>query len=459
MMSAPASSTTVVVVLLLCGLPASGKSTIARRLCHPYEDDDDTDNDDRSGNVGCSNPLAGFQMKWLEYDQLVDSLMEKNRNGKATTTTTAASTSAVTTSFLESSSVKENSSSYCRTKPFSGNTNSDDSLLRAWKESRSLALSELKQELHRRRQQKQQQIPKLERCNHLCSDKDEEVQHVGPSNCVIVMDDNFHLGSMRKQIYQICQQSLVSDVEANDSIDRQRDDNNHQEPNSEIRQNKFVLLYGIVVVDTPVELCLERNRRRPAERQVPDRVILKMDQSWEAPTKTTTTFNRVESFSSSSETPPPAAAAAAVENAEPTKTATAAPSAGRSAIIEFCRADDTVREYPLLKLDGRGGGGGGGGDGDDDSKQLNNNVDLVRAFITDLVSLSSSSPPPPSSAALSPTAAATCRAIAVRMPVDPNLERDRIEKEQNQTAKSYIHQADQTLRHCVKSVATLSLID
>jgi len=255
---------------------------------------------------------------------------------------------------------------------------------------------------------------------------------------------------MRKQIYQICQQSLVSDVEANDSIDRQRHDSNHQEPNSEIRQNKFVLLYGIVVVDTPVELCLERNRRRPAERQVPDRVILKMDQSWEAPTKTATTFNRVESFSSSSETPPPPPAAAAVENAEPTKTATAAPSAGRSAIIEFCRADDTVREYPLLKLDGRGGGDDG-----DDSKQLNHNVDRVRAFVIDLVSLSSSSPSSSSSALSATEAAKTRRVIEVRPPVDPNLERDRVEKEQNQTAKSYIHQADQTLRHCVKSVATI----
>jgi tRNA uridine 5-carbamoylmethylation protein Kti12 len=69
---------------------------------------------------------------------------------------------------------------------------------------------------------------------------------------IILLDDNFHLRSMRKQIYHLCQEY----------------------PNIRL---------GILWMETPLNVCLERNRRRSPQRRVPDHIIDKMHTTLEPP--------------------------------------------------------------------------------------------------------------------------------------------------------------------------------
>lgn len=102
--------------------------------------------------------------------------------------------------------------------------NSDS--LGAWRSSRNIALDRLDQELGR----------------HFFQE-----DNTPASRLLIIMDDNFHLRSMRKNVYQICQ----SHANAN-------------------------MYFCILWLDTPLQVCLDRNRQRPQKSRVPDETILKM---------------------------------------------------------------------------------------------------------------------------------------------------------------------------------------
>ena len=104
--------------------------------------------------------------------------------------------------------------------------------LEAWRSSRKIALQRLDQELGR----------------HFVPEQNSTLS----SRLLIIMDDNFHLRSMRKNVYQICQ----SHANAR-------------------------LYFCILWLDTPLQVCLDRNRQRPQKSRVPDDTILKM--SFEAP--------------------------------------------------------------------------------------------------------------------------------------------------------------------------------
>ena len=73
---------------------------------------------------------------------------------------------------------------------------------------------------------------------------------LGEGGSTILMDDNFHLSSMRKQVYHVCQ----------------------RHPN---------VRFGILWLDTPLEICLQRNQQRVL--QVPKEVIFKMHTTLEPP--------------------------------------------------------------------------------------------------------------------------------------------------------------------------------
>jgi tRNA uridine 5-carbamoylmethylation protein Kti12 len=72
------------------------------------------------------------------------------------------------------------------------------------------------------------------------------------------MDDNFQLRSMRKDVHRVCQQALTS--------------------------NRRLILYFVILwLDTPFNICLERNEKRPVDRRVPEEVIYNIHRSWEPP--------------------------------------------------------------------------------------------------------------------------------------------------------------------------------
>ena len=106
----------------------------------------------------------------------------------------------------------------------------DEQSLTAWRSSRKMALEQLHHELEL----------------HFKNDNDT------PSRLLIIMDDNFQLRSMRKNVHHICQ------AHAN-----QR------------------LYFCILWLDIPQQECLSRNRLRSIPNRVPDDVIRAM--SFEVP--------------------------------------------------------------------------------------------------------------------------------------------------------------------------------
>lgn len=102
---------------------------------------------------------------------------------------------------------------------------SDVDGLTAWRQSRSVAVDELERQL--------KESPSL-----------------------VIMDDNFHLRSMRKTIYRQCQNHVVAGM---------------------------VIYTGVLFLDTPIEMCIYRNRQRGVKDRVADTVITKMNVAMEPP--------------------------------------------------------------------------------------------------------------------------------------------------------------------------------
>jgi tRNA uridine 5-carbamoylmethylation protein Kti12 len=141
-------------VVLLCGLPASGKSSLASKLKDQIEN-----------------------LAHIEYDVLEQQLLAASSN------------------------------------------DSEEWKREAWNQARLLALQELE-------------------------------THLGTAEIVCILDDNFHLRGMRKQIHRLL--LGYDDVH-----------------------------FGILWMCTPVEICIERNQTRPDK--VPEEVIQKLNATMELP--------------------------------------------------------------------------------------------------------------------------------------------------------------------------------
>jgi tRNA uridine 5-carbamoylmethylation protein Kti12 len=148
------NSRTMPTVVLLCGLPASGKSSLANKLKDQIEN-----------------------LAHIEYDVLEQQLLAASSN------------------------------------------DSEEWKREAWNQARLLALQELE-------------------------------THLGTAEIVCILDDNFHLRGMRKQIHRLL--LGYDDVH-----------------------------FGILWMCTPVEKCIERNQTRPDK--VPEEVIQKLNATMELP--------------------------------------------------------------------------------------------------------------------------------------------------------------------------------
>ena len=84
---------------------------------------------------------------------------------------------------------------------------------------------------------------------------------------VVVMDDNFYLRSMRKQVYQVCQQQRSLGTACR-------------------------IHFGIIWMDTPVQVCLEWNGLRETTRRVPESIISRMKDRFEPPLASKATWEK-----------------------------------------------------------------------------------------------------------------------------------------------------------------------
>ena len=119
--------------------------------------------------------------------------------------------------------------------------------LEAWRQSRIDALHKLKDTLQ----------------SHFTSDV------ITNKSLLVVMDDNFHLKSMRREIFRSCQEVSAD--------------------------HKSTIGFVTLFVSTPLEVCIERNKQREGKHRVPDAVIQKMAAIIEPPdpSKTYGSFEKI----------------------------------------------------------------------------------------------------------------------------------------------------------------------
>ena len=185
-------------ILLFCGLPGSGKSSVARDVVHMYSK---CGGGDRVGLEDESMITQVDKVVIIDYDAIA----EQESDGAGFDIS--------------------NSSSQFTT---------DD--LKAWRKSRITALDVLKNTLS---------------IHFSSTNKDDDT-------LLVVMDDNFHLRSMRREVYRACQDFLVTTPEA-------------------------IISFSIAYISAPLNVCLERNDLRGGKHLIPSNIITRMDATIEPP--------------------------------------------------------------------------------------------------------------------------------------------------------------------------------
>ena len=111
--------------------------------------------------------------------------------------------------------------------------------LEAWRITRKKALVKLDEELHAALSRKR-------------SPSNFETAIIKPK--IIIMDDNFHLRSMRRDVYKVCQNFIVNNNHHN---------NEHSRSSSTcVSSNSFSIGLVLIHVDIPYEQCIQNNERR-----------------------------------------------------------------------------------------------------------------------------------------------------------------------------------------------------
>ena len=99
----------------------------------------------------------------------------------------------------------------------------------------------------------------------------------GHNNLLVILDDNFFLRSMRRDAYKICQGVISGLNDASDySSDTARNCNMH-------RRCAFTIGFSLVLVDTPLDVCLKRNSLRKGKALIPEETITRMASTLERP--------------------------------------------------------------------------------------------------------------------------------------------------------------------------------
>lgn len=203
----------------------------------------------------------------IEYDGIEDSLLSWSSSSTQRTADATASASALNNKVNDGTSIKNSSTI--------GDVASEEELeqrLEAWRQSRKVALDQLKDILIS--SEKEQATVSTDGSSSSAQKSNTEpssnLHHrhqqaiVGRFQGIIIMDDNYYLRSMRKQVFLTCQQSVAA-------VD-----------SSTVNSNNNVYMVS-VFVDTPLEVCLERNQGRSGARRIPSAVIRRMAEQMEPP--------------------------------------------------------------------------------------------------------------------------------------------------------------------------------
>ena len=190
-----------VIVLLICGVPGCGKSTLVKAIAEAHRSN--------------KNERVTI-LDHIEYDQIYHEILLNNENN------------------TNGNSKKEMDSSFVHAF-----ANDDELSLEGrikWQKSRVVAFQRVQQ--------------------WLSSDRNDDLN---ATTRILLLDDNFYLKSMRKNVYRIC----------SDYVEQQDSSMVHQ------------LYFGTIYLHAPLSVCLERNAQRPAP--IATGTIERMVQRFEVP--------------------------------------------------------------------------------------------------------------------------------------------------------------------------------
>ena len=225
-------------ILLVCGLPGSGKSTLIQSIVRHY----------KKGSSS-SSFLVFDDIIVIDYDNIATNICQNIHDANSTIT------------------------------KYSNNNNNNEGdyftkeELQAWRMTRKEALKQLHDQL-------QKNLDTATAATTTTIDK---------RRILIILDDNFHLRSMRRDVYKVCQQFLITN------------NHNHQNENEKPR----IIDIGLVIlhVNTPIEQCLENNEKRRTKNKndheyIPRQIIYDMDSIFELPRQDNNNNSKSSNFES-----------------------------------------------------------------------------------------------------------------------------------------------------------------
>ena len=225
-------------VVLMCGLPGSGKSSFAASMIRNINNGSET-----TGNNGREtlhvetgeHAVVDYYdpIVLIDYDEIAESIIASSQE-----TPTACAVEAFQNT---------------ETPP---DTNFSDQDLQAWRDCRNIALSRLEEELRQYFSSYDQK-----------TDNDNDTG----TNLLIILDDNFHLRSMRRDIYKICQQIVSDHGQVDENISSGR------------TGQPCCIGFSVLMVDTPLDTCLKRNALREGKARIPEATVQKMASTLERP--------------------------------------------------------------------------------------------------------------------------------------------------------------------------------
>mmetsp|Transcript_13537 Transcript_13537/g.20136 ORF Transcript_13537/g.20136 Transcript_13537/m.20136 type:complete len:394 (-) Transcript_13537:114-1295(-) len=227
-------------ILILVGLPGSGKSTIASSIVQHYLEQ-------QKDHLSATSTYLSFDdISYIEYDAVASDIYN-DENWKH-----------LNASFETPNDPTSEGGADLDSKISSRN-------LIAWRKSRHEALKLLRNKLDEKSEQKGLQ------------------SQYGPQKhkrTLVVMDDNFHLRSMRRDVYKVCQDFIRAS-----SLDQI----SHDMCQDRIEAPRIGLAF--LYVDTKLESCLLNNDKRSGtSRFVPEGIIRNMNQTIEAPDESKAKF-------------------------------------------------------------------------------------------------------------------------------------------------------------------------
>jgi len=137
--------------------------------------------------------------------------------------------------------------------------------LEAWRETRTVALNLLRDEL-------------LSAVQVRTNERDE--MKPWPYRVLIIMDDNFHLRSMRRDVYKVCQRFVDRLLKENEKNDQDKND----VQNTTYTDSSMGIGMSTVFVNQSLEICINNNENRlGTANYISQRIITNMYQTMEVP--------------------------------------------------------------------------------------------------------------------------------------------------------------------------------